>query len=55
MIRYWFYVYENGMLVAKGDCPSREQADREAIHYSMMYAQDGGEVKYKVRKVTSKG
>jgi hypothetical protein len=55
MIRYWFYVYENGVRVASGVCPTREKAEKEAAHYQMMYAMDGALVTTMVRRVTSKG
>ena len=45
---YWFYVIQNGLTVAKGSCPTRAIAEREANHYVMMYGQDG-EVKVKYR------
>jgi hypothetical protein len=54
MTRYWFYVYQEGLCVAKGDCPTQDQAEQEASHYAMMYGQDGP-VNIKYRKVSPKG
>lgn len=53
MIRYWFYVLQDGMTVAKGDCPTKKQAEREAAHYAFMYSPDG-DVQVKFRAVKSK-
>lgn len=50
MIRFWFYVIQGGLTVAKGDCPTKADAEREASHYAMMYGQDGP-VTIKFRKV----
>lgn len=36
-----FSVEQDGMIVASGEAPTREEAEREASHYAMMYAQDG--------------
>jgi len=40
MMRYWFYVKQGGITVAKGDAPTKAEAEREANHYAMMYGQD---------------
>jgi hypothetical protein len=53
MMRYWFYVYQDGLCVAKGDAPTRKDAEREAQHYAMMYGQDGP-VTVKYRKAFSR-
>jgi hypothetical protein len=48
MSEHWlFSVHQDGMRVAAGDCPTKEDAEREANHYAMMYGQDGP-VKVKV-------
>ena len=49
MSEYVFYVRQNGEVEAKGFCPDRETAEREAGHYAMMYSQDGP-VKVSIRK-----
>jgi hypothetical protein len=49
-MRFWFYVKQGGLTVAKGDCPTQAEAEREANHYAMMYSQDGP-VTIKYRKV----
>lgn len=41
MERWKFEVVQDGMVVAYGECPSRETAIAEAGHYVMMYGQDG--------------
>jgi len=43
--RWKFEVTENGKWVAGGECPDQQDALREAGHYTMMYGQDGGDVK----------
>ena len=41
-VRRWkFSVKQGGLVVASGDCPTEEDAKREAAHYAMMYSQDG--------------
>ena len=47
--RWLFEVKQDGMIVASGEAPSEQIAQREAMHYSMMYGQDGP-VMIKVRK-----
>lgn len=44
-MRWKFEVTENGQWVAGGECESRDRALSEASHYTMMYGQDGGDVK----------
>lgn len=41
MERWFFDVIQDGMVVAAGDCTSREVALAEAGHYVRMYGQDG--------------
>ena len=41
MSRWKFSVEQDGIVVARGDAPSQEDAEREAAHYGMMYGQDG--------------
>jgi hypothetical protein len=36
-----FTVTQDGMAVAEGECPDRDDAIRECAHYCMMYGQDG--------------
>lgn len=47
--RWFWYVIQNDITVAKGDCFRKDEAEREAAHYAMMYSQDGP-VKVKFRK-----
>jgi len=39
--RYVYALYQDGVMVAKVDSPTEEQAIREINHYAMMYEQDG--------------
>jgi hypothetical protein len=41
MSRYGFAVVQEGMEVAFGDAPTYAAAEREGMHYAVMYAQDG--------------
>ena len=43
--RWKFEVRENGQWVAGGDGPDKDSVLREAMHYTAMYGQDGGDVK----------
>lgn len=40
-----FEVEQEGQVVASGSTPDELTAEREALHYAMMYAQDGPAVK----------
>jgi hypothetical protein len=53
VMRFWFYVYQDGVCVVKGCSLSKDEAEREANHYAMIYEQDGP-VKLKFRKVFSR-
>lgn len=39
-----FTVTQEGQVVAEGEGPDEADARREAMHYAIMYAQDGPEV-----------
>jgi len=41
MNRHWFYVKQGGITVASGNAATREEAEREAFHYALIYGQDG--------------
>jgi hypothetical protein len=48
--RWAFSVRQGGVTVASGDAPTEAVARREATHYAMMYAQDGGAVTVKINR-----
>jgi len=39
--RFGFEVKQDGMVVASGEAPTEREAEREAMHYAMVYSQDG--------------
>ena len=39
--RYRFQLWQDGIEVAGVDAPTLEAAQREIMHYAMVYAQDG--------------
>jgi hypothetical protein len=41
MKRYQFQLWQSGIEVASVDAPDLASAQREIMHYAMMYAQDG--------------
>ncbi|MDP3492781.1 MAG: hypothetical protein Q8R82_06670 [Hyphomonadaceae bacterium] len=49
-----FKVWQSGIEVASGDAPDEPTAKREAMHYAMMYAQDGPQVIVMVNPVGAK-
>lgn len=38
---YRYKLIQDGMIVARVECPNEEQAKNEINHYAMMYQQDG--------------
>jgi hypothetical protein len=43
-----FEVEQEGLIVAEGSAPDEETARREAMHYAMMYVQDGPDVRVRI-------
>lgn len=39
--RFRYSLWQDGIEVAAVDCPTIEAAQREIMHYAMMYSQDG--------------
>jgi len=40
-MRFIRKLWQDGIVVAEVDAPTKEEADREIHHYAMMYSQDG--------------
>ena len=39
--RWYFRIWQDGMVVASGDAPDRRSMEREMNHYAFIYSQDG--------------
>jgi hypothetical protein len=48
----WWYLKQGDLTVAKGCCPTKALAEREANHYAMMYGLDGPvKISYRTQKL----
>lgn len=39
--RFCFEVWQGDLRVVEGEAPTEDEAQREGMHYAMMYAKDG--------------
>lgn len=53
MTKYRFYVKQNGLTVASGECPTLEECQSMGMHYAMQYANEGP-VKLEIKETGKK-